>query len=47
MSQHKTKRRVVVTGLGTINPLGNDVADHLAKNQPGRNRASIPSPLLM
>ena len=37
MNQHQYKRRVVVTGLGTINPLGNDVATTWQKISQGQS----------
>ena len=37
------KRRVVITGLGTVNPLGNNVADSWAAAR-AENAASAPSP---
>lgn len=37
MNQHPHKRRVVVTGLGTINPLGNDVATTWQKISQGQS----------
>ncbi len=38
------KRRVVITGLGTVNPLGNTVAESWAAAKGRHSAASAPSP---